>query len=389
MPGNVTSKDASGATFTAGSDRIANVDFFIEKSAWGPDGSLTQTADVDGQRLPVGGAAIGNPTDAAASSDTGTFGLLALLKRLLAKTPSLGSATMANSSPVVIASDQGIIPVSNNGISTNGTITAVNANLATGTASANSAVSLGLNGSTGFALDIRGPYVGTIVVQGTINGNDWTTISVIPVGAGLNVAQVASITTAGAWWGNGNGFSAVRATASAYTSGTATVTLRAMQAAGLVFTFPSGQATQAISGTVTDNIGSGSVAAGTNLVGDVGLQARANATGAASIANVVSAATANPTVVKGSSGRILGGLLVNTNAAIRYMKLHNTSAAPTPGAGVVATIPLPPNQPVNVSEAIVGLGFATGIGYTIVTGAATTDTTAVAANEVTGFLAFA
>ncbi|MFK5165316.1 hypothetical protein, partial [Propionibacterium freudenreichii] len=81
------------------------------------------------------------------------------------------------------------------------------------------------------------------------------------------------------------------------------------------------QATQPVSGTVTANIGTGSLAAGTNLVGDVGFQVRANATGAATIANVVSAATTNPTLVKASAGRILGGTLVNTNAAIRYLKL--------------------------------------------------------------------
>lgn len=143
-----------------------------------------------------------------------------------------------------------------------------------------------------------------------------------------------------------------------------------------------------VSGTVTANLGTGSLAAGTNAIGDVGVQYRANAGGGASMANVVSAATTNPTVVKASAGRVVGGVLCNTNAAIRFLKFHNTSAAPTAGAGVVATVPLPPNQPVNL-EFVGGLAFATGISYTIVTGAAAADATAVGASEVTGFIAFA
>lgn len=264
MPGNVTAKDASGATFTVGSDRVSLVDFFINKLAWGADGTINHTADTNAARLPVGGASLGNPDDAAAATDVGTFSLVALTKRLLTKIPTLGQNTMANSQPVTIASNQSAVPVS------------------------------------------------------------------------------------GTFW----------------------------------------QATQPVSGTVTANIGTGSLAAGTNAIGDVGLQVRANATGAASMANVISAATNNPTVVKASAGRVLGFCLTNTNAAIRFLKFHNTSAAPTPGSGVVATIPLPPNQSVDITIPQ-GMGFSTGISYTIVTGAATTDTAAVAANEITGTIVFA
>ncbi len=64
--------------------------------------------------------------------------------------------------------------------------------------------------------------------------------------------------------------------------------------------------TQPISGTVTANIGTGSLAAGTNAIGDVGLQVRANATGAASIHHIVSAATTNVAQIKATAGRVLG-----------------------------------------------------------------------------------
>lgn len=294
-----------------------------------------------------------------------------------ARTPALGQAAMAASSPVVIASDQSAVAVNQAGVSATGSLAALNA-----------AVALSLTGMTGFALDVRGTFVATIVVEGTVDGTNWITLSVVPIGAALNVAQVASVTAAGAWWGNANGLQQVRARASAYTSGSATIVLRAMQAAGMVLAVPTGQTTVAVSGTVTANIGTGSIAAGTNAIGDVGIQARANATGAATIHHFVAAATTNALNIKASAGRVLGWSLANTTASWRYVKLHNTAGAPTAGAGVVATIGIPPNG-VNVQNLPVGLGFATGIARTCVTGAADADATATAANDVVGDIFFA
>lgn len=143
-------------------------------------------------------------------------------------------------------------------------------------------------------------------------------------------------------------------------------------------TFPSAQA---VSGTVTANIGTGSLAAGTNAIGDVGVQYRANATGAASRSHVISAATANPTIVKASAGRLLGWNISNTNAAFRYVKFHNQATSPTAGTGVVQTVAVPPNSNVNlVIDG--GIGFATGIAMTTVTGAADNDSAAVGLNDL-------
>jgi hypothetical protein len=129
--------------------------------------------------------------------------------------------------------------------------------------------------------------------------------------------------------------------------------------------------------------------AGTSLAMDVGLQVRANATGASSFSNVVSAATTNAQSIKGSAGRVLGWSFVNNATAVRYVKLHNIATAPTAGAGVVSTIPIPPNGGVSNVTLGQGMGFGTGIGMTIVTGAAATDATSVAAADVVGTLFFA
>jgi hypothetical protein len=72
--------------------------------------SSTALANID--------ADLGAQADAAATTDTGTFSLIAFVKRglqnwttLLSRIPSLGQSTMANSRPVTIASDQSDISI--------------------------------------------------------------------------------------------------------------------------------------------------------------------------------------------------------------------------------------------------------------------------------------
>jgi hypothetical protein len=134
---------------------------------------------------------------------------------------------------------------------------------------------------------------------------------------------------------------------------------------------------------VTANIGTGAIAAGTNAIGDVGVQYRASNAGAASGAHVVSAATTNPTVIKASSGRLLGWCLTNNAAAKVYVKFHNQTTSPTAGTGVVRSVGIPAGGTV-VFTLEGGIEFTTGIAMTIVTGAADSDATAVAANDVVG-----
>lgn len=145
--------------------------------------------------------------------------------------------------------------------------------------------------------------------------------------------------------------------------------------------FPAAQAVTISSGTVT-------IAAGTNAIGDVGVQYRASATGGASGTHIVAAGTTNATIVKGSAGRVLGWSLANTSAAWRYVKLHNQTTTPTAGTGVVRTIAIPPG---GLSNIVIegGIGFATGIGLTTVTGSADADATAVTAGDIVGELFFA
>ena len=141
--------------------------------------------------------------------------------------------------------------------------------------------------------------------------------------------------------------------------------------------------------TVTANQGTMvALPAGANAVGDFGVQYRANATGGASGAHIVSAATVNATIVKASAGRVVGWNLSNTTASWVYVKLHNLATLPTAGAAVARSIGIPPNGSREFSMGG-GIAFTTGIGLTTVTGSADADATAVAAGAIVGDLFFA
>ena len=74
--------------------------------------SISMAIASDQSAVPTSSADLGAKADAAASSDTGTFSLIALFKRLFSKIPAaLGAQTSANSLSVVMASDQAAYPV--------------------------------------------------------------------------------------------------------------------------------------------------------------------------------------------------------------------------------------------------------------------------------------
>lgn len=143
----------------------------------------------------------------------------------------------------------------------------------------------------------------------------------------------------------------------------------------------------AVQNTVTTTFTQPALVAGTALIGDVGVQYRATASGS-SATHLVAAATTNSTLVKNAAGKVLGWFFANTTAAWVYVKLHNQATAPTAGTGVVRTIGIPPNG-VSSFFSEGGITFTTGIGLTTVTGAADADATAVALNAIVGELVFA
>ncbi len=102
---------------------------------------------------------------------------------------------------------------------------------------------------------------------------------------------------------------------------------------------------------------------------------------------VNSAASTNLTSLKAAAGQVFGVQLSNSGAAWAFLKLYNKASAPVLASDVPAMIiGIPPGGRCEVNR-VMGNPFSTGIAYAIVggaTGAANTDTTAVAVNQVVG-----
>lgn len=175
------------------------------------------------------------------------------------------------------------LPVNSAGVSTSGNITAVNASPSSGAGTANSSVALTLNGATGVAFDVRGTFTATLSFQGTIDGTNWFTLTAVAAGGGQNSAATTSATSAGVWTAPCGGFVQARMTATAYTSGTATVTVRATTTS-IVHSMPTMASNQ-----------STALAAGSNAIGYAGTQ------GPIITADVASAALSSTTTTSAFS----------------------------------------------------------------------------------------
>jgi len=102
---------------------------------------------------------------------------------------------------------------------------------------------------------------------------------------------------------------------------------------------------------------------------------------------VQSAASTNATSVKASAGQIYTIALTN-NSTIAFLKLYNKASAPTVGTDTpIATYAIPANGVLALS--FNGKSFALGIAYAITNLVADADTTAVAANQITGSIEYA
>ena len=121
----------------------------------------------------------------------------------------------------------------------NAAIVAVNANLLTGIATTNSAAELTLNGASGVALGVYGgsAFVGTLIFQVIVGSGAWQRIAGVHYGAAVTSWNGTSGVAAD---GNGviqfnvAGATKFRVTANAYTSGSASIDLRATQGGGAV-----------------------------------------------------------------------------------------------------------------------------------------------------------
>lgn len=236
---------------------------------------------------------------------------------------------------------------------------------------------LDVAGMASCAIDLRGTWTGTVSFQATIDGATWFNANVASGGSALNFTIIATTTVNGAWVMPCSGYKAVRVNFTTPTSGTPTAVLRASQSSHVVFNIP---ATGAIIGALSTSA---------NAIGDVGVQYRASATGAATPAAVMSPATPAAASLKGAAGRVLGLYLQNSAAAIRSLKLFNATAVTLGTTAAAFEIDIPAGGAVNLSFEG-GLAFGTGIQWAVTGAKGLTDNTgSLAANDVSGFIAWA
>jgi len=104
------------------------------------------------------------------------------------------------------------------------------------------------------------------------------------------------------------------------------------------------------------------------------------------LSRVLAAASTNPTSVKASAGTVEEIVLFNTTAAALYVKFYDKASAPTVGTDTPAfTLQVPANGSVIVPAAI-AKPFLNGVAYAITGAVADSDTTAVTAGSITGYL---
>lgn len=124
-----------------------------------------------------------------------------------------------------------------------------------------------------------------------------------------------------------------------------------------------------------------SISAGTNLIGDANLQAR---TGGGSV-TIFRSLDLDETEeeIKATAGSLYGYYFANTNAAARYLKFYNATAANVSVGSTtpVLTFYLPATSAGHISFAY-GVTFDTAITAAATTGVADADTGAPSANDV-------
>jgi len=316
---------------------------------------------------------LGSSSDAAASSDTGSFSLISFIKRglqnwttFLSRIPSSlgtrGGLRTENPDQVNFAYSQaGVI--------------AINTDLL-------------IIDCAGFSsLSIQVTSLGTSGVITTAWSND---NSVYPPSSTIMTPSGSSpstITASGIWTTQIYGrYLRLRLT-TATTAGTTTISVQ-----GLFSVNNLAYPTQVISGSVTATVASTtitSISAGTNAIGDVGLQARANATGAPTPVAINSPATPVGQIIKAGAGRVFSFHLSNSNASPRFLKVFNATTVTMGTTSALYEIEIPANRvPITISLPL-SAGATTGFAVAVTGARGLTDNTAITLNDVTGFATFA
>lgn len=217
---------------------------------------------------------------------------------LNAKTPALGNAAAAASSPVTQSME-----------SVTGNITTQNL-VPAGAATAGSAVEILLNGANQIGLQVTGTYTGILSIQFTIDGTNWITLG---AGVIINPANNAFVTTiasgvVGTFLIPCAGFFRLRVTGLGAMTGTAVITMRAVSNSNLV--------------QLTQGLPNGSYPIG----------------GVSSVNNVLNSQTGNPVPLNDVASGVITTTVTSSTLTPQYGATHSFLIAVTAITGTTPTL---------------------------------------------------
>ena len=211
---------------------------------------------------------------------------------------------------------------------------------------------LDVRGLGGVALQLSGTFTLTVQFEATVDGQTWVSLRMLP---SSSTSAVTNATAAGAWSANVAGFKLLRARVSAYTSGSAELTILASAASGRVGA--SGGDAETLDGEDgsyyldVDNMTAGTLAvarggtgAATHTSGNylkgAGTGAITSATAAATFADI-SPLTTRGDLLVGTSGTVTGARLAKGSSGnVLTMADANDIgwAAPSGGGGKILQV---------------------------------------------------
>lgn len=231
-----------------------------------------------------------------------------------------------------------------------------------------------VSGYASFEFQLTGTFVATVAVEYSNDNTTWASTYYYANGVGASTTSAAANIT-GVTSGQGPiRAKYMRVRVSSFTSNTSSAFTFVLRTIPYVTDV---QNVSIVASSNTQNVAPGTVVQ----------------TGALGTTTFIkSAATTNATSVKASAGNLFSMYLINNSAAVKYFKFYNKASAPTVGTDTpvaVIGIPASGNNFVMDGNTWVWPRFSTGIAFAI-TGAVTdADTTAVAVNDVSGWMVWA
>lgn len=389
--------------------KVANYIWDTNSSTWtrqtvssGGGGAVT-IADGDD-------VALGAKADASATTDTGTFSLISLFKRLLEKVTTLVAkdfstsakqdtlltelqlkADLTETQPVSLASvpshavtNAGTFAVQNTAALPAGTnnigdvdvlsLPALPAGTnAIGKLSANSGVDIGdvtVNNTTANPVPVQPPLSGYLNVSIDQTGNNnavdvLTMPTVTETNSGAIKTAVETIDNAVS--GAGFNITQFAGTNNAVGSGTATGALRVELPTNGTGTVGLNAGTNAIgklsanSGVDIGDVDVTSIAAGTNVIG--GTYPTPSGASAQALSNDTSTAYEASSVTKASAGTVYGVTGYNSKTSAQFFQLFNSTTVPADATAPVITIRVAALSNFSMDFGVYGRYFSTGIAW--------------------------